>query len=107
ALLASLEARGLLVVVAADGSADILGEQDVGSDPTLASTNGDDIPDGWTAVYGAKVPDATQRAADYSYGRPAWRNESRDGVWRWGLLPGEAPSDDHDHDGLSDTNGED
>lgn len=107
ALLAGLEAKGLLVVPTADGGLDVLGEQDVGTDSTRVSTASDGVPDGWDAIEGAKITDPAVRLADYAYGRPAWWNGSLDGVWRWGLLPGEVPTDDHDHDGLNDTNGED
>src|SRR5205807_1966913 len=72
ALLAPLEARGLLVVKRSDGSLDIMGEQDCQKDPTRFSTSGTNAPDSWACAH----PDDSASFQHYSYDRPAWWNES-------------------------------
>lgn len=107
-LLKALSARGIFIVHGSDGTADALGELDFGSDPTRVSSAGDGIPDGWKVARGL-VPGAPQPDLfpDYAYGRPDWWNESRMGVWWWGLAPHATATRDEDHDGLDDLNGED
>jgi len=103
----ALAARGLTVIVAGDGTADVPGEESVGSDPTQWSTSGTGIPDGWAVQHGFSPLQPGDWQAAYGYGRPAWWSEPLDGVWHWGLEPGQTATRDMDKDGLDDFNGED
>lgn len=107
ALLDALRDQGLLVKTYTDGTADVFGEESLNCDPFLTSTAGDGIPDGWLVHNNLPTGQPSGAGAKYSYGRPAWWNESLDGVWMWGLKPTEAADADHDRDGLDDLNGED
>ncbi|MBI4394204.1 MAG: carboxypeptidase regulatory-like domain-containing protein [Euryarchaeota archaeon] len=106
-LLANLKARGLLVRVFEDGTADVYGEAAVGSDPTQVSTPVDGVPDGWAVANGLSPARSSGKFTSYAYGRPTWWNETRNGVWWWGLAPDAKAPDDSDNDGLKDLNGED
>ncbi|HVL48947.1 MAG TPA: hypothetical protein VM889_10355 [Candidatus Thermoplasmatota archaeon] len=107
AIIERYEARGLLAVPFGGDTVDILGESGLGSDPTSLASAGDGIPDGWLVLHGLPVGEGSGRFEDYVYGRPAWWNETKHGVWRWGRAPGVATTSDHDGDGLDDRNGED
>ncbi|HEX2021116.1 MAG TPA: hypothetical protein VHH36_00260, partial [Candidatus Thermoplasmatota archaeon] len=103
-----LQERGIIVLRFPDGTADVLGEQSFRGDPARFSTGGDGISDGWKALRSLDPPEQMLSVfAKYSYGRPSWWNDTRDGTWKWGLEKNETPTDDHDRDGLHDLNGED
>ncbi len=89
-----------------------LGEALYRSDPTQLDSSGDGIPDGWQAYYVPDgSPDPTQDASGlerfYDAGKPSWWEETRHGVWWWGLPPNAPFCQDLDGDGLNDDNGED
>lgn len=107
AILNAYRDLGLIVRNFTDGTADVVGEETLGSDPSLLSTPGDGVPDGWLALYNLPTDRSSSVFSKYSFGRPAWWNETLDGVWLWGLRPSDAPAPDHDKDGLDDANGED
>ena len=108
ALLDAYALLGLLVREYPDGTLDIPGERDTRTDPTRFSTAGDGVPDGYAVRYVTVKEDVpTGLFPAYSYGRPAWWNETMHGIWLGGYEPGTTPTRDHDQDGLDDLNGED
>lgn len=103
--------RGIAHRRLSNGSIDFYGEKSnarsIDARPDKLDSSSSGIPDGWRALYPDSNPsDGVVRDAYVAF-RPSWWEESRHGVWWWGLSPGAAEAADLDGDGLHDTNGED
>ncbi len=109
---AQWNASGIAHKTLSNGTVEFYGEgafhSTCGCVPTTLDSSGTGIPDGWYAYYLRNPSEGAAPTAAYQAGRPAWWDETKDGVWWWGTSPdaGAAPVD-ADNDGLHDRNGED